>query len=57
MQKYLGIRKGRDRVLLRCCTGKQVAIILDVPEYFKEVFETWEFCAATLTYSKHSKQF
>jgi hypothetical protein len=21
------------------------------------IFETWEFCAATLTYSKHNQQF
>lgn len=32
-------------------------LILNVPDYFKDVFGTWSFCAATLTYSKHSKQF
>lgn len=37
--------------------GKRERLILNVPEHFKGIFETWEFRAATLTYSKHSKQF
>jgi putative transposase len=47
----------RGHQLTLSCIGKRVKLILGVPEYFKEVFETWEFCAATVTYSSHSKQF
>jgi putative transposase len=47
----------RGQQLTLSCIGKRVSLILNVPDYFKEVFETWDFCAATLTYSKHSKQF
>src|SRR5919199_975378 len=47
----------RGRQLTLSCIGKRVSLILNVPAYFKEIFEAWEFCAATLTYSKHSKQF
>lgn len=47
----------RGQQLTLSCIGKRVKIILNVSDYFKEVFETWEFCAATVTYSKHSKQF
>ena len=32
-------------------------VALHIPEYFKEVYENWEFSGATVTYSKHSKQF
>ncbi|HEY9783523.1 MAG TPA: transposase [Leptolyngbyaceae cyanobacterium] len=47
----------RGQQLTLSCIGKRVQIILDVPEYFREVFRTWEFCGATLTYTKKSKQF
>lgn len=47
----------RGHQLTLSCIGKRVSLILDVPDYFKEVFETWDFCAATITYSKPSKQF
>lgn len=47
----------RGHQLTLSCIGKREKLILNVPEHFKEIFETWEFCAATLTYSKHSKQF
>jgi IS605 OrfB family transposase len=47
----------RGQQLTLSCIGKRVTLILNVPDYFKEVFENWDFCAATLTYSKHSKQF
>lgn len=42
----------RGDQLTLSCIGKREKLILNVPEHFKEVFETWEFCAATLTYSK-----
>lgn len=47
--------RGRDLTL--SCIGKRVKVFLHVPEYFREVYETWEFSGATVTYSKHSKQF
>lgn len=47
----------RGHQLTLSCIGKREKLILNVPEHFKEIFETWEFCAATLTYSKQSKQF
>lgn len=47
----------RGRALTLSCIGKRVKVALHVPEYFKEVYETWEFSGATVTYSKHSKQF
>ncbi len=47
----------RGQQLTLSCIGKRVKLILEIPDYFKQVFETWEFCGATLTYSKHSKQF
>ncbi|MEH2023734.1 RNA-guided endonuclease InsQ/TnpB family protein [Nostoc sp.] len=47
----------RGHQLTLSCVGKRVKLILEIPDYFKQVFETWEFCGATLTYSKYSKQF
>jgi putative transposase len=47
----------RGQQLTLSCVGKRVKLILEIPDYFKEVFETWEFCGATLTYSRHSKRF
>jgi putative transposase len=47
----------RGQQLTLSCVGKREQVILSVPEYFKEVFEGWEFKGATLTYSKHKKQF
>ena len=47
----------RGRELTLSCVGKRVKVKLRVPEYFREVYETWKFSGATVTYSKHSKQF
>lgn len=47
----------RGHQLTLSCMGKRESLILTVPEYFQEVFETWEFCGATLTYTKAKKQF
>ena len=47
----------RGHQLTLSCIGKRVKLILEIPDYFKQVFETWEFRGATLTYSKLSKQF
>ncbi|MBD2185830.1 RNA-guided endonuclease InsQ/TnpB family protein [Aerosakkonema funiforme] len=47
----------RGKQLTLSCIGKRVSLILDVPPYFREVFEAWDFCGATVTYTKHTKQF
>ena len=47
----------RGKHLTLSCIGKRVQVSLHVPEYFREVFETWAFKGATLTYTKHKKQF
>ena len=47
----------RGKQLTLSCIGKRVSLILDVPDYFQEVFEAWKFCGATLTYTKNTKQF
>ena len=47
--------RGRDLTL--SCIGKRVKVALHIPKYFQEIYETWNFSGATVTYSKHSKQF
>ncbi|WP_448269231.1 RNA-guided endonuclease InsQ/TnpB family protein [Nostoc sp. DSM 114159] len=47
----------RGRQLTLSCIGKRISLMLDVPDYFKEVFETWEFCGASVTYAKKQAQF
>lgn len=47
----------RGKQLTLSCIGKRLSLILDVPEYFRTVFETWDFCSATVTYTKNTKQF
>lgn len=47
----------RGNQLTLSCIGKRVQLILNVPDYFKDVFENWEFCGATVTYTKRKKQF
>lgn len=57
------LRYDARTITLRCqdltlsCIGKQVKVKLHVPEYFREVYDTWKFTGATVTYSKHSKKF
>lgn len=47
----------RGRQLTLSCIGKRKKVILDVPDYFKEVFETGKFKMATVNYRKNSKSF
>jgi len=47
----------RGQQLTLSCLGKRSRVILPVPEYFREVFETWTFKGATLTYTRRNKQF
>ncbi len=62
-KKYSGIRFDKRTMTLRgrqltlSCIGKREKIILDIPEYFREIFETWTLKGATLTYSVKTKQF
>ncbi|MEB3278180.1 MAG: transposase [Lyngbya sp.] len=58
-----GLRYDKRTMTLRgyqltlSCIGKREKLILNIPDYFKEIFETWDFCGATLTYTKNTKQF
>ncbi|MGV0024501.1 RNA-guided endonuclease InsQ/TnpB family protein [Phormidesmis priestleyi] len=58
-----GLRYDKRTMTLRgcqltlSCVGKREQVVLSIPDYFKDVFENWDFKGATLTYSKHKKQF
>jgi IS605 OrfB family transposase len=58
-----GLRFDRRTMTLRgyqltlSCIGNRERIILQVPDYFKEIFETWQFKGGILTYTKRNKQF
>lgn len=60
---FSGIRYDKRTVALRgpqmtlSGIGKRHKEILQVPEYFTEVFETWDFRSANLVYRKAEKQF
>ena len=41
----------RRQNLTLSCIGKLDKVALQVPEYFQEVYETWNFSGATVTYS------
>jgi putative transposase len=47
----------RGEQLTLSCLGRRVSVVLNVPDYFREVFDTWDFKGATVTYAKHQKQF
>ena len=46
----------RGDQLTLSCIGLRAKTILSVPDYFREIFETWEFKGATLTYKRHPRQ-
>jgi putative transposase len=46
----------RGDQLTLSCIGQRARTILNVPEYFREIFETWDFKGATLTYQRHKRQ-
>ena len=62
-KKHSGLRFDKRTMTLRghqlslSCIGKREKIILEVPEYFREIFEKWNFKGATLTYSAKTKRF
>jgi len=47
----------RGYQLTLSCIGKREKVILEVPDYFREIFETWQFKGGTLTCTKQTKQF
>lgn len=58
-----GLRYDKRTMTLRgyqltlSCIGKREKLILNVPEHFKGIFQTWDFRGATVTYTKNTKQF
>ena len=46
----------RGDQLTLSCIGQRARTMLDVPDYFREIFETWNFKGATLTYKRHKRQ-
>jgi putative transposase len=62
-KKHSGLRFDKRTMTLRghqmslSCIGKREKIILEVPEYFREIFEKWNFKGAALTYSAKTKRF
>ena len=47
----------RGEQLTLSCIGKRVKLILAVPDYFREIYDNWDFRGATVTYAKQTKQF
>ncbi len=45
----------RGKQLTLSSMSGRVAVVLEVPDYFKEVFETWDFKGATLTYDRQKR--
>lgn len=58
-----GLRYDKRTITLRgeqltiSCIGKRVKLILNLPNYFREIYENWDFRGATVTYTKQTKQF
>lgn len=46
----------RGDQLTLSCIGPRAKTILAVPDYFRDIFETWTFKGATLTYKRHKRQ-
>lgn len=62
-KKYSGLRFDRRTMTLRgeqlslSSLGKRVKLILNIPDYFRNIFDFWKLKGATLTYSIRSQQF
>lgn len=62
-KKYSSLRFDKRTMTLRgkqlslSCMGARERVILNVPQYFSSIFESWKLKGATLTYSVKSKQF
>ena len=57
-----GLRYDKRTMTLRgyqltlSCIGGRAKTLLNIPDYFREVFETWDFRGATLTYKRRKRQ-
>lgn len=58
-----GIRYDKRTMTLRghqltlSCIGKRAQTIINIPAYYSEIFNTWNFKGGTLVYRSHKKQF
>ncbi len=46
----------RGDQLTLSCIGKRAKTILSIPDYFREIYDTWTFKGAMLTYQRHKRQ-
>lgn len=57
-----GLRYDKRTMTLRgyqltlSCIGGRAKTLLRVPDYFREIFERWDFKGAVLTYKRHKRQ-
>ncbi len=62
-KKYSGIRYDKRTMTLRgkqltlSNLGKREKVILNIPDYFKSIFDSWKLKGATLTYNSRTEQF
>jgi putative transposase len=62
-KKYSGLRFDKRTMSLRgeqlslSSLGKRERVILKIPEYFRNIFDSWKLKGATLTYSIKTKRF
>jgi putative transposase len=46
----------RGHQLTLSCIGKRAQTLLQIPDYFREIYDTWTFKGATLTYRRKKRQ-
>jgi len=46
----------RGDQLTLACIGKRAKTILNIPDYFRDIYETWTFKGATLAYQRHKRR-
>jgi len=44
-----------DKITLSCI-GKRVKTVLNIPDYFRTIYDTWTFKSATANYKRHKRQ-
>jgi putative transposase len=60
---FSGLRYDKRTITLRAeqltlsCIGKRVKLILNIPNYFREIYNNWDLRGATVTYTKQTKRF
>ena len=47
----------RGYQLTLSCLGKRIKTIIQIPEYFLEIFNTWQFCSCTISFNPRKQQF